>query len=74
MPARGVAQSTAARGPAATIRPAGRAWDKVRAPNDRMKRSCRTFIDIEQEADMTAFLIALALASLVAIAVWEAFQ
>ena len=28
----------------------------------------------EQETDMTAFLIALALAGLVVIAVWEAFQ
>jgi hypothetical protein len=28
----------------------------------------------EQEADMTAFLIVLALAGLVTVAVWEAFQ
>jgi len=67
-------KSTLARGPDATIRHADRAWkDTVRARNDRMKRSCRTFHSY-REAGMTAYLIALALVGLVSIAVWEGFQ
>jgi hypothetical protein len=36
-----------------------------------MKRSCRTFIQIEARGGMTAYLIALALAGLVTIVLWE---
>jgi len=46
--------------------------DTVRAGNDRAQRSCRTFI--LREMPMTAYLISLALAGIVAIAVWGAFE
>ena len=67
-------ESSLARGPAATIRHADRAWDTVRAGNDRISDHAAHFIHVEAGGRMTAYLIALALAGLVTIAVWEGFQ
>jgi len=47
--------------------------DTVRAGNDQGKRSCRTFFSL-QELAVTAYLISLALAGLLAIAIWECLE
>ncbi|QWG14813.1 hypothetical protein KMZ29_09235 [Bradyrhizobium sediminis] len=67
-------EPTLARGPAATIHYADRVWDTVRAGNDCISDHAAHFIHTEAGGCMTAYLIALALAGLVTIAVWEGFQ
>jgi len=65
VPARGVARSTLARGPTATIRHADRAWrDRVRAWNDCESDHAAHFIHTGEEARMTAYLISLSLAGM----------
>ena len=67
-------QSTSARGPTAALHKRIASGGTGFAPETIAKAVCRTFDCSANEAAMTAYLISLALAGLIAIAVWDAFS